>query len=200
MEGGRGGTFSLNANGRILADPATAICSTVLIPATRKFAIHLGLPGLRNQEIPNPGKAWCNRGAAPCFHQAPISSRKEDGRRDFETAAESLNVYCVQLALAGKDFRDNTLAAKVFGDIALAEAVAVQEESQHLGGRGLRHFEVLRFVALDQESEQFDGFKLSGCGMRLSGEAIKLSGVGSKLLLATNDVRRAALNHSGRVC
>ncbi len=72
---------------------------------------------------------------------------------------------CVQPALAGKDFGDNAFAAKILRNVALAEAVAVKEKPQHLGRRRLRHFEVLRFVALDQEGEQLDGFELSGRGI-----------------------------------
>lgn len=107
---------------------------------------------------------------------------------------------CVQLTFAGKNLGDDALAAKILGDVALAEAVAVKEKPQHLGRRRLRHFEVLRFVALDQEGEQLDGFELSGRGIGPCGKAEKLPGVGGELFLVSYDVGRAALDHSGRIC
>ena len=112
-----------------------------------------------------------------------LSRGEEDFGRDVKAKAEALDVSGVQLSLAGENFGDYAFPAEVRSDVALFQAVLFREEPYEVGWRSLGYFEVLFFVAFDEQDQQFDGFYLGLGRIWQRGELVEGPGVGLQLLL-----------------
>lgn len=79
---------------------------------------------------------------------------QEHRRRDPESSGQPSDLSDVQIALAGENFRDDTLAAHL-GKIRLRQSMVLHKRAEDFGARGDRYRDMNLFACGDGKRQGF---------------------------------------------